>query len=178
MKDRIAREAPDQVGDLIVLGPWMQVDRDSRLAELLETLSELNAWVGVIASVATSSSLRETLPLVQHDLCHMCDQIGVQSGPLLSREHLARIDEMIARLEPAGETDEYDVLPPGGPLPATLANLGRTVCRRAQRQFSGLRRLNNAIGASGLRVLSDDITPLYLERLETLLRLSSEIETL
>lgn len=176
MTDCLGRTAPVDGNGLVVLSPRARVDRDLPLTELLGTLGELNAWIGVINAVVRSNKVQEALSFVQHDLCHLCDQIGLQSGPHLSREHLDRIETSIASL-PAGERSPEDgLLPPGGPLPAAFAHLARAICQRAQRQVAGLLRLRDAFGVSGLNGFADDVDRVYLERLDTLLGIASDIE--
>ncbi|MCC7253271.1 hypothetical protein [Hyphomicrobium sp.] len=177
MKEPIGREIAIDDGGVVALGPRMRAARESSLIELLETLGELNAWVGVIASVATSSRIQVVLPLVQHDLCHLCDQINLQSAAPLSRQHLARIDGAISRLVPDGIAIEEDLLPPGGPLPTAFAHLAWTVCKRARRQLASVLSLHGSRGASGSGAIADDVALIYLQRLGILLRIIGDIES-
>ncbi|MEI9899422.1 MAG: hypothetical protein WDN31_04000 [Hyphomicrobium sp.] len=50
------------------LGAHMRVDSDSAPIEVLGTIDELNCWIGVIVSLTSSRTVRETLNFIQHDL--------------------------------------------------------------------------------------------------------------
>ncbi len=176
MKDHIARKVGGDGGDVVVLGNRIRVDRDSLLITLQETLTELNAWMGVIASMVTSRELKRHIPTIQHDICQMCDQLGLAPSPILSEKHLLRIEEMLAAIsDPSVRVEETQLA--NGPLSARFVYLVAVLSRRARRQLSEVLSWNNAIGAAGVIVLSGEIAEAYLERLEQFLKIAAAIET-
>lgn len=179
MKERGIAAPPHKTNGLAPLDSRAHIDRDSPMNEMQGTLGELNSWIGVVISLTTSADVREVLPFVQHDLCYLSDQIGLQTGPLLSREHLARIDGALERLAPNGAPAEKDPSLPSGPPAATFAHVAREICRRAERQLIGMLELENTVGIAGfhVRIHTNDLALNYLERLATLLWVVSSIET-
>jgi cob(I)alamin adenosyltransferase len=179
MKERGITATTRGVNGLGPLDSRARVDLNGPMNEMQGTLGELNSWIGVVISLTTSADVREVLPFVQHDLCYLSDQIGLQACTLLSGEHLARIDSALERLTPNGATTEKDPSLPSGPPPATFALVAREICRRAERQLFGMLELESTVGVAGFhaRVNTNDLALNYLERLATLLWVVSSIET-
>lgn len=176
MTDRATRAESPVANGLVALGPRMRVDRDSPLIEMQGSLNEVNAWIGVIISLANSIDVRELMPFVQHDLRYLSDQIGLQSEVLLSHEHLVRIDSTIARLKPKDFSPEEETLPPSSSTAAAFAFVARSVCQRAERQLASLEAMNNTIGVAGIRMPANDLPLAYLKRLDALLRIVGNLE--
>ena len=158
------------------LGSGLRVDKDSPPIETLGAIDELNSWIGVLVASAGSSIVRQTFTLVQHDLFDLGAQVSVPGTPLLSRLHLARIDDSFERMNSElGMLKEF-ILPGGAPSSA-FAHVARTVCRRAERQLLRLCQIERQ--AEGL---SDSATPAenyglsYLNRLSDLLFVVSRLE--
>jgi len=163
--------------NLVPLGPRMRVDRASPLIAIQETLDEFNAWISVIITFASSKELREAMAIVQHDLRFLSDQIGLQSGPLLSHEHLARLDAAIAHLKPADFSADEDAVPPSTSTAAAFGSVARAICRRAERQISRLAELYGSVGVAGLKAPASDLALTYLRRLDLLLQIASFLES-
>lgn len=177
MTDQLERAPSAGPDNLVALRPWMRVDRAAPLIEIQETLDEFNAWISVIISLASSKGLREAMGFVQHDLLYLSDQIGLQRGPLLSHEHLARLDAAIARLKPPDFSPNEDAIPPSASTAAAFGAVARTVCRRAERQIGSLTELYGAVGAPGIKPPASDLALIYLRRLDVLLQIASYLET-
>ena len=114
------------------LGSGVRVDKDAPAIEALGTIDELNSWIGVLITLANSPEVRETFELVQHDLFDLGAQVSVPGTPLLSSEHLLRIETAFAQMNAKlGMLKEF-ILPGGGKVSGFL-HQARTVCRRAER---------------------------------------------
>jgi cob(I)alamin adenosyltransferase len=161
------------------LGNGMRVEKNSPLIETLGGVDELNSWIGVLITLSRSDQVKEILTLVQHDLFDLGAQLSVPGTPLMSLEHVARIEERLSRLNgELGPLKEFIL--PGGALSSGIAHVARTVCRRAERQLVGLIELVSMTIESGATPRNDPLPPdyglIYLNRLSDLLFVVSRIE--
>ena len=123
------------------LGDGSRVDKDTPRIEAIGAVDELNSWIGFLwgflADSAGGKTIADYLNLVQHDLFDLSSGLSKPGQPLLSAQHVARLDAfaetMNADLTPLKET----VLPGGHP-PTGAAHIARTICRRAERRLIAL----------------------------------------
>ena len=158
------------------LGSGLRVDKDSPPIETLGAIDELNSWIGVLVASANSSMLKQIFTFVQHDLFDLGAQISVPGTPLLSRAHLARIEDSFERMNSElGMLKEF-ILPGGAPSSA-LSHVARTVCRRAERRLLRLYQIERqAEGLSDSTVPAENYGLSYLNRLSDLLFVASRLE--
>jgi cob(I)alamin adenosyltransferase len=161
------------------LGSGTRTGKDSPPIETLGAIDELNSWIGVLISLASSKEVKETFIFVQHDLFDLGAQISVPGTPLLSRDHLSRIESCFDQMNgQLGMLKEF-ILPGGSPASA-LAHVARTVCRRAERRLVSLLEIYQSAAdepqsdTSG-KTAQDFGLP-YLNRLSDLLFVASRIE--
>jgi len=162
------------------LGYGTRVDKDSPSIEALGAIEELNGWIGVLIELSSSQEVKTVLSLVQHDLFDLGAQIRVPGTPLLSQQHLLRIEESLERMS-AEVIPRQEFILPGGVLPASFTHVARTVCRRAERRLFSLCDLDRAAAAGLLKNSDNSPTSAnfglsYLNRLSDLLFLVSRLE--
>lgn len=158
------------------LGSGLRVDKDSPPIETLGAIDELNSWIGVVVSSANSPMVRDALTLVQHDLFDLGAQISVPGTTLLSRAHLARIEECFERMNAElGMLKEFIL--PGGSQSSAFTHVARTVCRRAERRLCSLYQVEGqAEGLWDRGAFGENYGLSYLNRLSDLLFVASRLE--
>ena len=109
--------------------------------EAYGTVDELNAHIGLLASLTTSTPEIEILRFVQHKLFTVGAYLAtVPSQGQPSADSLIRTDH-IKRLEQAIDETDASLPPlnsfvlPGGTYPAAECHVCRTICRRAERRI-------------------------------------------
>lgn len=138
-----------------------RVRKDDLRVEVIGTVDELNAALGVVAaSLANggqpSAEIVAQVPQLQHRLLDLGAQLAAPAADAGDRrirnEHVAEleaaIDRFEARLEPLNEF----ILPGGSPAAAAL-HLARCICRRAERRLVSLAAKDPDAG-QGLRFLN------------------------
>ena len=138
------------------------------------TVDELNSVLGWAISLAGDPTSRERLGLIQHDLFSLGSHLAAppkaegRKRPPLPDLPRARIEEMERWMDEAEERLEplREFILPGGTPAASALHLGRTVCRRAERDVVALAE-EEAIDADLLR---------YLNRLSDLLFVLARVE--
>ncbi len=126
-------------GDTALLGGARVSKADRRVAAYGD-VDELNAWLGLVASMAPYNDLKAQLAGIQRDLFALGSRLADPAHRVVDRASKTAIGAAdVARLE--SWIDELDAeLPPlrrfvlagGTPAGATL-HVARTVCRRAER---------------------------------------------
>ncbi len=121
-----------------------RVSKASDRVSAYGAVDELNAALGVVRTHALESSLDALLARVQSELFTLGAELATVPGKernlgiaLLDDESVARIERAIDESEAAVEPLKSFVLPGGSPAAAAL-HVGRTVCRRAEREVVGL----------------------------------------
>lgn len=116
---------------------------DIRL-EAYGTVDELNAHLGLLASMMDSGEEQTLIVRIQNNLFNVCTHLATDQSqtPLYPSAQLAKdevelleqnIDQMMARLPEA-----QGFILPGGCPAAAQAHVCRTVCRRAERRIAAL----------------------------------------
>jgi cob(I)alamin adenosyltransferase len=160
------------------LGNGLRVEKDNPVVRALGAVDELNSWIGVVASLSNSETIRSRLSLVQHDLFDLGAQISVPGTSLLSKSHLDRLEAIFEALNSEFEPPKEFILP-GGARSAAFAHVARTVCRRAERDLFTLSeaadRMDGLPIAARTKVGESFGLP-YLNRLSDLLFVVSRYE--
>ena len=109
--------------------------------------------------------LKETLSRAQHDLFDLGGALSFPGGPILSEDHVTRLDDAAAQLnEDLPPLKEFIL--PGGAKEVSFCHVARTVCRRAERFMAAFHRTAPEV-AQALR---------YLNRLSDILFIAARIE--
>jgi cob(I)alamin adenosyltransferase len=148
-----------------------RVPKDHPRVEAYGTVDELNAVLGLAAAAASGTQerferdIRRHLHAVQSRLFDIGADLATppdspHAGKIrrISAEDVAEVEALIDAIDARNLSLQSFILPGGSDLAARL-HLGRTVCRRAERQLAGLTR-TAAVGADTL---------VYLNRLGDLL---------
>ncbi len=140
------------------LGDGSRTGKDSLRIAAIGEVDELNSSLGVLLAEALPDEIVACLREVQHDLFDLGGELSIPGHRAVADEHVARLDDAIegfnARLPPLKE-----FILPGGSRAAALAQVARTVCRRAER----------AVVALGAAEEVSESSRRYLNRLSDLL---------
>lgn len=155
------------------LGSGLRVDKDSPPIETLGAIDELNSWIGFLVASVSDPMVKQVFTFVQHDLFDLGAQISVPGTPLLSLQHLRRIEESFELMNSElGILKEF-ILPGGAPSAAVI-HIARTVCRRAERCLLRLEQIERQV--EGFPEPGVNAGLAYLNRLSDLLFVAARIE--
>ena len=140
------------------LGDGSRVAKDAPRIAALGDVDELNSLIGLLLCEDLPAEARETLIGVQHDLLDLGGELAVPGATFLKPEQPARLEEAVERYNRELAPLKEFILP-GGTRAASLAQLARTVCRRAER---------SAIALGNAEAVSETARK-YLNRLSDLL---------
>lgn len=136
-----------------------RIPKDSLLIEVIGTVDELNACVGVVRSGDVSERIDEILWSIQEDLFLLGADLATPLRVRMKGERMA--PEQIVRLEDLIDTVEGDLprlkkfILPGGSAVGAQIHLARAVCRRAERLVVSLGNEVNDLAIVYLNRLSD-----------------------
>ncbi len=128
---------------------------DARIA-LIGEVDELNSHIGVVIAHLEKGSLADLLTGVQHDLFDLGGALSFPGAPVLSDDHLARLEDAAAAMNKDLPPLKEFILPAGAPVIA-FAHVARAVCRRAERAMAAFHRdaPEASMGLQYLNRLSD-----------------------
>ena len=123
------------------LSDGARVPKDSAGTELLGTLDELNAALGVAAASGLPAALVQPVNQVQNELFNLGAELSfgqplepTEGMPLVQDEDVLRLEESIDRIAfQLGPLRNFIL--PGGSVAGANLHLARTVCRRAERRL-------------------------------------------
>jgi cob(I)alamin adenosyltransferase len=122
------------------LGDGSRVAKDSARIQALGDIDELNSSIGVLlAEKKIPAELRDALLQVQHGLVDLGGEICIPGHSMITKAHVAHLDELLA-INNKGIPPLKEFILPGGTRAAALAHFARTVCRRAERSVVALGR--------------------------------------
>jgi cob(I)alamin adenosyltransferase len=138
-----------KVGDqgATALGSGQMVPKDHPRVASYGSVDELNSVLGVLVALQPDLAEAELLKTIQNDLfdvgadlCLPETEVSQEPPPLRIRpSQVTRLEEAIDRLN-APLTPLRSFILPGGTPAAAWCHLGRTVCRRAERDVVTLAR--------------------------------------
>ncbi|HNQ03668.1 MAG TPA: cob(I)yrinic acid a,c-diamide adenosyltransferase [Thiobacillaceae bacterium] len=102
--------------------------------EAIGQVDELNSQIGALLAEPLTTDVRGLLIDIQHDLFNLGAELAWPDQIQITREHVLRLDEVLAHLNGQLPPLREFVLP-GGSRAAALAHICRTVCRRAERSM-------------------------------------------
>ncbi len=121
------------------LGDGSRTGKDSVRVQSLGDVDELNCFVGLLLCEEIPAELREELVSIQHDLFDLGGELCIPGYQLITDEHVARLDALLAKYN-ATLPPLKDFILPAGSRAASIAHVCRTVCRRAERSIVSLGR--------------------------------------
>lgn len=138
------------------LGDGTRVAKTNPRVALMGEIDELNSWIGVVAAHIEPGEVKDMLEKIQHDLFDLGGALCFPGAPILSPEHVERIEKAGAALNETLPPLKEFILPGGAP-PIAFAHVARTVCRRAERAYAAFGRDEEgaALGLQYLNRLSD-----------------------
>ena len=169
---KIYTRTGDQGETALISGP--RVPKDCLRVRALGTIDELNAHLGMAASMGLTPTLVALLHEIQQDLLNLGANLaspGSTPGSLLT----PRVDgEQVQMLESIIDGLNEELAPlgnfilPGGTPSSAQLHIARTICRRAEREVVALARAEGV----GERVLP------YINRLSDVLFVMARYENL
>jgi cob(I)alamin adenosyltransferase len=142
----------------------MRVAKDNVRVEAYGAVDELNAALGVAASLGASEAESKLISEIQNDLFVLGAELACVPEKrdslklrLIDPHDIVRLETWIDQLQACLPALEHFILPGGNPVAAAL-HQGRTVCRRAERRL---------ITLSSRQVVSPHLL-VYLNRLADL----------
>lgn len=128
------------------LGDGSRVQKDDARITAIGDVDELNSHLGVLLCEPLPDDVRAALVEIQHDLFDLGGELCIPGHSMIEDQHLAQLDAWLAAynatLPPLAE-----FILPGGSRAASLAHVGRTVCRRAERSIVALGRIDRVNSA-------------------------------
>jgi len=140
------------------LGDGSRVAKDSPRIDAIGAVDELNSNLGVLLAEDLPPAVADCLTDVQHDLFDLGGELSIPGYNAVSDAHVERLESAVERFN-ADLKPLKEFILPAGTRAASLAHIGRTVCRRAERALVRLAQ-TDAVG---------DPARKYLNRLSDLL---------
>ncbi|MGV7208527.1 cob(I)yrinic acid a,c-diamide adenosyltransferase [Oxalobacteraceae bacterium A2-2] len=121
------------------LGDGSRTSKDSTRIHAIGEVDELNSHLGLLLCEDMPDALRAELVSIQHDLFDLGGELCIPGYQLVKEEHVARLDELLAKYN-ATLPPLTEFILPAGSRAAAQAHVCRTVCRRAERAIVTLGR--------------------------------------
>ncbi|MBI2084511.1 MAG: cob(I)yrinic acid a,c-diamide adenosyltransferase [Candidatus Aenigmarchaeota archaeon] len=138
-----------------------KVSKDECQVQAYGDVDELNSYVGLIRAVNKHEEIDSLLEKIQEDLFVLGSQLASTENsrlPQLTKDNIKFLEENIQKFEKDLQELRHFILP-GGSQTASLLQVARTICRRAERSIVSL---------SKQKQLDENIIP-YVNRLSDLL---------
>ena len=119
------------------LADGSRIAKDSPRIEAIGAVDELNSVIGVLLCEEVPDAMRKCLDGVQHDLFDLGGELSVPGHAIMSVAHSKRLEDALDAFN-ANLSALKDFILPGGSRASSLAHVGRTVCRRAERAVVAL----------------------------------------
>ncbi len=120
------------------------ISKDSLIIETLGQYDELSCILGIASSFSNHKQTINTLENLQNDIHTVCAEIsgkGLEKYPIITNEHIDRLEQGIEKIEGLiGKQKSF--LLPGGTTQASLIQLARAVSRRGERALIKLSKKN------------------------------------
>ncbi len=149
------------------LADGSRIDKDSLRVDLIGTLDELNAYLGMILLHPLHSPLSTMLIPIQHRLFDLGGEIAKSPLFSISADDVLQLEAHIDQLQKSVPELKQFILP-GGNTESAQLHLARTVCRHAERL---------AVSLNKQETLNHQILQ-YLNRLSDLLFVAARYATI
>ncbi|MDO8651446.1 MAG: cob(I)yrinic acid a,c-diamide adenosyltransferase [Undibacterium sp.] len=146
------------------LGDGSRIDKDALRVHAMGDVDELNSQLGVLLCEDIPAPMKHELISIQHDLFDMGGELCIPGYTMITEAQVARLDALLAFYN-ADLPPLKDFILPGGSRAAAIANVCRTVCRRAER----------VIVSVGKSEQINDAPRQYMNRLSDLLFVLSRV---
>lgn len=140
------------------LADGSRVDKDSARVEVLGTVDELNSLIGAILVHPLPAPVDALLTDVQHALFDIGGEMAIPGASTVTAAYVTRLEQALDGFNESLPMLKEFILPGGGAA-ASAAHVARSVCRRAERRFTSLARLEEV----------NEHSRCYLNRLSDLL---------
>ncbi len=146
------------------LGDGSRVAKDALRVHAMGDVDELNSQIGVLLCEDIPEQMKHELVSIQHDLFDMGGELCIPGYTMITEAQVERLDALLEKYN-ADLPPLKDFILPGGSRAAAIANVCRTVCRRAER----------AIVSVGSAEQINDAPRQYMNRLSDLLFVLSRV---
>lgn len=119
------------------LGDGSRTTKDSLRIAAIGDVDELNSALGLLLCEELPDPVRSVLHDIQHDLFDLGGELCLPGMEVMKQNQVARLEAIVEDFNSDLPMLKEFILP-GGPRPAALAHLCRTVCRRAERAMVAL----------------------------------------
>ncbi len=119
------------------LGDGTRVAKDHLRVHAMGDVDELNSTLGLLLCEPLPEAVRALLVTVQHELFNLGGELSIPGYTLLKEEAVAALDEALEAHNAALPRLKEFILP-AGTRSASIAHIGRTVSRRAERAVVAL----------------------------------------
>lgn len=114
------------------LGDGSRIAKDALRVHAMGDVDELNSQIGVLLCEDIPPQMKHELVSIQHDLFDMGGELCIPGYTMITEAQVTRLDGLLAHYN-ADLPALKDFILPGGSRAAAIANVCRTVCRRAER---------------------------------------------
>ncbi|MFC0350022.1 cob(I)yrinic acid a,c-diamide adenosyltransferase [Undibacterium danionis] len=146
------------------LGDGSRIDKDALRVHAMGDVDELNSHIGALICEDIPEVMKQELFSIQHDLFDMGGELCIPGFTMVTEAQVSRLDALLEKYN-ADLPPLKDFILPGGSRAASMANVCRTVCRRAER----------AIVSVGKAETINDAPRQYMNRLSDLLFVLSRV---
>ncbi|MFZ6780840.1 cob(I)yrinic acid a,c-diamide adenosyltransferase [Undibacterium sp. Ji83W] len=146
------------------LGDGSRIAKDALRVHAMGDVDELNSQIGVLLCEDMPEQMKQELFSIQHDLFDMGGELCIPGYTMITDAQVERLDALLEKYN-ADLPPLKDFILPGGSRAAAIANVCRTVCRRAER----------AIVSVGNAETINDAPRQYMNRLSDLLFVLSRV---
>ncbi len=146
------------------LGDGSRIAKDALRVHAMGDVDELNSQIGVLLCEDMPEQMNHELFSIQHDLFDMGGELCIPGYTMITDAQVERLDALLEKYN-ADLPPLKDFILPGGSRAAAIANVCRTVCRRAER----------AIVSVGNAETINDAPRQYMNRLSDLLFVLSRV---
>ncbi|PXX38495.1 ATP:cob(I)alamin adenosyltransferase [Undibacterium pigrum] len=146
------------------LGDGSRVAKDALRVHAMGDVDELNSQISVLLCEDMPEQMKQELFSIQHDLFDMGGELCIPGYTMITETQVERLDALLEKYN-ADLPPLKDFILPGGSRAAAIANVCRTVCRRAER----------AIVSVGNAEAINDAPRQYMNRLSDLLFVLSRV---
>jgi cob(I)alamin adenosyltransferase len=119
------------------LGDGSRCSKNALRIHALGEVDELNCVLGLLLAEPLPAEEVQWLSGVQHDLFDLGSELAVPGFKALKDSRVVELEQQVERMNSALPMLKEFILP-GGTRDASLAHMGRAVCRRAERSLVAL----------------------------------------
>jgi cob(I)alamin adenosyltransferase len=119
------------------LGDGTRVPKSHLRVQAMGDVDELNSTLGVLLAEPLPDDVRALLSVIQHELFNLGGELSIPGYELLKAQAVIHLDEALQHYNEALPRLKEFILPAGA-RSASIAHVGRTVARRAERTLVAL----------------------------------------